>query len=299
MTRLPGESALGTHRVANQPPPRGDIDLFGSDAALSGHLEGARETHRAALSAHGRALGTAEMAVACRDAHRHPPELAQFDRAGRRIDEVRFHPAHHRFMALSQGAGYAALPWEGTPGGHLARAATIYMASQAEPGHRCPMTMTCAAIPALAGAEGLEDWRAKLMSRRHDPAVAPLAEKAGATLGMALTERQGGSDVRTNETLAVRDGPAWRLTGHKWFCPAPMSDVFLALARAPRGLSCFLVPRWLEGARNGIRIQRLKDKRGNRSNASCEIEYDRAGLDGRRGGARVAGDHRDDPPHAA
>jgi putative acyl-CoA dehydrogenase len=153
----------------------------------------------------------------------------------------------------------------------------VVMASQREPGHCCPMTMTYAAIPALSGRGPLaETWRAKLMSRVHDPAVAPLDDKAGATLGMAMTEKQGGSDIRANTTRAERDGTDWRLTGHKWFCSAPMSDGFLTLAQTDAGLTCFLVPRWLEDRRNGIRVQRLKDKLGNKANASAEIEYDRA-----------------------
>ncbi len=149
----------------------------------------------------------------------------------------------------------------------------VYLASQVEPGHCCPLTMTYAAMPVLRKAEGLDDWPARLLSRDYDPSIRPPAQKQGATIGMAMTEKQGGSDIRSNTTRAVPDGAAWRLIGHKWFCSAPMSDGFLTLAQTGDGLTCFLVPRWLDGARNGIRIQRLKDKLGNRSNASAEIEY--------------------------
>jgi len=192
----------------------------------------------------------------------------------RRLDEVAFHPAWHRLMAESTAAGYAALPWDGAPGGHVTHAAMVYLASQVEPGHCCPLTMTYAAVPVLQADPGLAaHWQPKLTSRAHDPSARPLALKQGATLGMAMTEKQGGSDLRATTTTALPEGDAYRLTGHKWFCSAPMSDGFLTLAQAPGGLTCFLVPRWLEGARNGIEIQRLKDKLGNRANASAEIEY--------------------------
>ncbi|WP_138471060.1 acyl-CoA dehydrogenase family protein [Poseidonocella sp. HB161398] len=276
MTRPGGETALGTHEVENQPLPLGGPVAALGDAMLAPHLDGLAPALAEGLEHYGQALGSAEMREAARDCNRHPPELALFDRGGRRLDEVRFHPGYHRFMALSQRAGYAAAAWEGAPGGHLAHAAMVYMASQVEPGHCCPLTMTHAAIPALAAQGGFPDWRQKLMSRHYDPAVAPLAQKGGATLGMALTEKQGGSDLRANAARAERDGTDWRLSGHKWFCSAPMSDGFLTLAQAPGGLTCFLMPRWLEDRRNGLRIMRLKDKLGNRSNASAEIEYDRA-----------------------
>ena len=188
-------------------------------------------------------------------------------------------PATTRSWTLGLGHGYAAAAWDeagnARPGGHATHAALCYMLSQVEPGACCPMTMTYAAVPALAADAGLAaSWRAPLLSRSYDPAVAPVADKRGATMGMAMTEKQGGSDVRANTTRAVRDGDAWRLTGHKWFCSAPMSDGFLTLAQAEGGLTCFLVPRWLDGgARNRVHLQRLKDKLGNRANASSEIEY--------------------------
>ncbi|POF28973.1 acyl-CoA dehydrogenase family protein [Roseibium marinum] len=278
MTSSGAETDIGTHRVENQPPVRGDLDLIESDPAFNGHLMDLGEEERGRLGDYARLLGTQEMRGAARDANRHPPELLLFDRGGRRLDEVRFHPAYHRFMEVSCAAGYSAVAWEGRPHGHLTHAAMVYLASQVEPGHCCPLTMTYAAVPALeAGGDTLlQTWRDKLLSRRYDPAARPLDEKTGATLGMALTEKQGGSDVRANTTRAERDGGHWRLTGHKWFCSAPMSDGFLTLAQTEAGLTCFLVPRWLEGTRNAIRLQRLKDKLGNRSNASAEIEYKRA-----------------------
>ncbi|OWU77095.1 acyl-CoA dehydrogenase family protein [Phaeobacter sp. 22II1-1F12B] len=273
MTNSQPRSTLTTHEVHNQPAPRGDVDLWASDLPLREAIAhyGLRTPP---LAAYGAALGTDEMRRAARDANRHTPELVQFDSGGRRIDEVHFHPAYHRFMTLSQSAGYAACAWEGKPGGHLTHAAMVYLASQIEPGHCCPMTMTYAATPALAASESLAaEWRPKLTARAYDPSQKPVAAKTSATLGMAMTEKQGGSDVRANTTQARQDGDHWRLTGHKWFCSAPMSDGFLTLAQTPDGLTCFLVPRWLEGERNAINIQRLKDKLGNKSNASSEIEF--------------------------
>jgi putative acyl-CoA dehydrogenase len=259
--------------VLNQPPARGDVDLWGGDPVLAEAV--AREGgHGALLTGYARALGTATTRAAARDANRHPPELEALDRYGRRRDAVRFHPAYHDLLALGLGAGYAAASWDSGPGGHVTHAAMVYLASQIECGHCCPMTMTSAAVPAIAAAPGLAAvWRPKLLSRRYDTAEAPVEAKAGATLGMTMTERQGGSDVRANTTRAERDGDDWRIWGHKWFCSAPMSDGFLTLAQTPQGLGCFLVPRWLPDGANAIRLLRLKDKLGNRSNASAEIEY--------------------------
>jgi len=269
---LPPQGDLPTHAVTNQPAEEGDRDLWAGDAALRAAVA-AGQGDAAALARHGAALGTAALRAAGREASRHPPELWLFDRGGRRLDEVAFHPAYHDFLRLGLGAGYAARPWQDAAGGHVTHAALVYLHSQVEPGSCCPMTMTYAAVPLLSD---LPDWRAAALSRRYDPAVAPLAAKAGATLGMAMTEKQGGSDLRATATRAERDGAHWRLTGHKWFCSAPMSDGFLTLAQTGAGLTCFLVPRWLEGSRNAIRLMRLKDKLGNRANASAEIEYDRA-----------------------
>lgn len=262
-----------TDETLNQPPPRGDLDPWRADPVLREAVarEGGQER---ALATYGAALGTVDMAEAARDANRSLPELRLIDRGGRRLDEVRYHPAYHRFMKLGLSSGYSAIAWEGAAGGQVTHAAMVYLASQVEPGHCCPMTMTYAAIPALAASEGLTaNWRGKLLSRSYDASIRPVEQKNGATLGMAMTEKQGGSDVRANTTRAERDGEGWRLYGHKWFCSAPMSDGFLTLAQTPEGLSCFLVPRWLEGGRNAIHLMRLKDKLGNRSNASAEIEY--------------------------
>ncbi|MBR9765934.1 MAG: DNA alkylation response protein [Rhodobacteraceae bacterium] len=274
MADLPSRAHLATHEVTNQPPAEGDRDLWAADTVLREAI--LREGGRAeALAPYGATLGTTEIREAGRAANDHPPELKLFDRAGRRLDAVEFHPAYHRMMALSAEAGYAALPWDGAAGGHVTHAAMVYLASQVEPGHCCPLTMTYAAPPALQAApEIAAQWVPKLTGRSYDPRSVPLSDKTSATLGMAMTEKQGGSDVRTNATVAARDGDRYRLTGHKWFCSAPMSDGFLTLAQAPEGLTCFLVPRWLESARNSIQIQRLKDKLGNRANASSEIEYD-------------------------
>ncbi|MCZ0810717.1 MAG: acyl-CoA dehydrogenase family protein [Pseudomonadota bacterium] len=273
MPHLPPRGDLATHDVTNQPAARGDIDLWGGDPALRDHgkAAGARADH---LESYGALIGSAAMQAAGREANRHSPEPVLFDAGGRRLDEVRFHPAYHRLMEAGIGAGYAAIPWEGGADGHATHAAMVYLTSQIEPGVCCPMTMTYAAVPALRADEALfGEWVPRLTARAYDGAALPLARKPGATMGMAMTEKQGGSDLRTNATTARRSGDAYRLNGHKWFCSAPMSDGFLTLAQAPDGLTCFLVPRWLEEGRNGVRIQRLKDKLGNRANASAEIEY--------------------------
>lgn len=271
MQRLVGEAHLSSHQVTNQPQPLGDLDLWADDPTLRAILP----DPDGALARYGATLGLLETRERGLEANRTPPRLASFDASGRRIDEVLFPPDYHHLMALSKGAGYAALPWEGAPAGHSRHAAMTYLASQIEPGHCCPLTMTYAG-QALLAAHDLPLWSQQLRARAYDPSVRPLADKSGATLGMAMTEKQGGSDLRATSTRAERDGGGWRLTGHKWFCSAPMSDGLATLAQTPAGLTCFLVPRWLEGARNGIRLQRLKDKLGNRSNASAEIEYERA-----------------------
>lgn len=270
---LSPRTALSTHEVSNQPPVRGDVDLWADDVALREAVARGQGTADA-LAAYGAALGRTETREAGRLANRHTPELKLFDNGGRRLDEVTFHPAYHQLMTLGIGAGYPAMAWEGGQGGHVSHGAMVYLASQVEPGHCCPMTMTYAAVPALAASENLSAvWREKLLAREYDPSIRPIAQKRGATLGMAMTEKQGGSDVRANTTIATRHADGWRLTGHKWFCSAPMSDGFLTLAQTGSGLSCFLVPRWLEDGRNAIHIMRLKDKLGNKANASSEIEY--------------------------
>jgi putative acyl-CoA dehydrogenase len=255
----------------NQPAIRGDIDLWACDPGLKTHAAGADVGH---LQSYGAKIGSQEMREAGWQANRCKPELLMFDAGGRRRDEVRFHPAYHQLMQVGIGAGYAAIAWEGHKGGHATHAAMVYLTSQVEPGICCPMTMTYAAVPALrADKKVFDHWVPKLTARIYDPSVKPLGRKAGATLGMAMTEKQGGSDLRANSTTATPEGDQYLLEGHKWFCSAPMSDGFLTLAQAPGGLTCFVVPRWLEEGRNGIHIQRLKNKLGNHANASAEIEY--------------------------
>ena len=276
MPHLPPRSLLVTHDVTNQPAARDALPLWEGDPGLQTHAStgGADTDH---LAHYAQTIGTPDMAAAGRDANRNPPELVTFDAGGRRLDEVRFHPAYHTLMQAGLEAGYASVAWEGRAGAQVTHAAMVYLTSQVEPGVCCPMTMTYAAIPALSADKALfAEWASKLMARVYDCAAKPPAQKPGLTLGMAMTEKQGGSDVRANATQATRTSDGYRLRGHKWFCSAPMSDGFLTLAQAPDGLTCFLVPRWLDAERNGIAIQRLKDKLGNRSNASSEIEYNDA-----------------------
>ncbi|SEQ64016.1 acyl-CoA dehydrogenase family protein [Thalassovita taeanensis] len=267
-------SNLPTHEVSNQPTPRGARNLWAEDQPLREWVA-ATGADAQALTDAGQAFGTANTLQDAEDARRDPPRLVLFDRSGRRVDEVRFHPGYHNLMSLGIEHGYAAAAWEDRPGGHATHAALTYYMAQVEPGISCPLTMTYAAVPALRNDAKLSAaWEPKLAARHYDPSVAPLSAKQGVTMGMAMTEKQGGSDVRANTTRAVADGEDYRLTGHKWFCSAPMCDGFLTLAQAPGGLTCFLVPRWLEdGSRNTMYLQRLKDKLGNRANASSEIEY--------------------------
>ncbi|MFZ5610490.1 MAG: acyl-CoA dehydrogenase family protein [Pseudomonadota bacterium] len=269
-----------THEVTNQPPPLLDYNLFTSDAALGAALAAARKAPDwAALQAYGAVLGAAETLQAAEDANRHVPELKTHDRYGHRIDEVSFHPAYHHMMGLGVAHRQPSMAWIDAPGaGHVAHCALEFLMHQVEPGVCCPLSMTYAGVPALKHEPMVaEEWLPRLLSDRYDPAFRPAAEKAGATMGMAMTEKQGGSDVRANTTQAKaldarRD--EFTLIGHKWFCSAPMCDAFLTLAYSDKGLTCFLVPRWTpEGKRNRIFIQRLKDKLGNRANASSEIEY--------------------------
>jgi putative acyl-CoA dehydrogenase len=270
-----------THEVTNQPPPLEGYDVFGTDAALVDGVE--REGAGWAvddLHALGRLAGSPEAIAWGFEANRNPPELRTHDRFGHRVDEVHYHPAYHELMQVAVGHGLHGAPWAvDQPGAHVARAAGFVTWSQVEAGHGCPISMTYSIVPALRNQPDLaEEWEPRLTARAYDPRNVPAREKPGAIAGMGMTEKQGGSDVRANTTRAEPGDGAWRLTGHKWFCSAPMSDVFLMLAQAPGGLSCFLVPRWLpDGERNaGFRLQRLKDKLGNRSNASSEIELDGA-----------------------
>ena len=264
---------LSSHVVENQPEQRGDLDVWAQDPGLQCYAEaaGADADH---LASYGARLGTTQMQEAAELANHVKPEALLFDSGGRRLDEVRYHPAYHQLLSTGIGAGYAALPWEGVRSGHATHAAMVYQTTQVEPGVCCPMTMTYAAIPALKATPAVfEAWVPKLTSRVYDGAPRPIDRKPGVTLGMAMTEKQGGSDLRGTTTTATRYGDGYLLNGHKWFCSAPMSDGFLTLAQAPEGLSCFLVPRWPDGARNGIEIMRLKNKLGNHANASAEIEY--------------------------
>jgi len=272
-----------THEVRNQVPPLGGHDVAADPALLEAvDREGAGW---AVPSLHelGLLAGRAETAELARLANEHPPVLRTHDRYGNRIDEVEFHPAWHALMDTAVGHGLHAAPWgDPRPGAHVARAAKFYVWSQAEAGHGCPISMTYAVVPALRHAPGLAArFEPLLTACAYDPGLRPADGKRGLLSGMAMTEKQGGSDVRANTTRAepapgAGDG-AHVLTGHKWFCSAPMSDLFLTLAQGTAGLTCFLLPRVLPGGeRNGMRLQRLKDKLGNRSNASAEVEFDGA-----------------------
>jgi putative acyl-CoA dehydrogenase len=285
---------MSTHEVFNQAPPLRDYNPFDADRALADALEregggwAAARVRQLAGIAGGEAIEWGIQANAA------PPVLRTHDRYGHRIDEVEYHPAYHRLMELAVAYELHALPWrEPRAGAHVARAALFVVLAQAEAGHGCPISMTYSAVPALrVQPELAAEWEPRLTSASYDPRCAPAATKRGALCGMAMTEKQGGSDVRANTTRAEplgAGGPGgeYALTGHKWFCSAPMSDAFLVLAQTARGLSCFLVPRWLpDGTRNRFQLQRLKDKLGNRSNASSEVEFDRTwarmvGPDGR------------------
>ena len=271
-----------THEVFNQPAPLAGYNLFRTHHALRDALAfNAPQLDLGPLDTLGGAVGTPEMQTHARLANTNAPALHTHDRFGRRIDEVEFHPSYHALMTAAVGAGLHGTPWAGAGASpHVQRAAGFMLFTELEPSILCPISMTYAATPALRGnASVFADWGPKLTSRAYDPALVPWRDKAGVTMGMGMTEKQGGSDVRANTTQAVRDGSdAWGeryvLTGHKWFFSAPMCDAFLVLAQAPAGLSCFFLPRVLpDGTRNAVRIQRLKDKLGNKANASSEVEF--------------------------
>ena len=275
------QASLATHEVFNQSPPFEDIDLFTVDRPLADAVAANGGGDAAAeLSEFGKHWGSAAMAARGRVANENTPKLRTFDSRGNRRDEVEFHPAYHELMAHSVHAGVHNSTWnaDGKPAGgasEVVHAAKFYIASQVETGHLCPITMTRASVAALAEAP---DLLAKVMpvlaSRSYDPGFAPWWTKRGMTVGMGMTEKQGGTDVRSNMTRAEPDGDAYRITGHKWFMSAPMCDAFLVLAQADGGLSCFFMPRFApDGSINAIRFQRLKDKLGNRSNASSEVEF--------------------------
>ena len=232
MKQIPGHSAQATHSVDNQPGQVDQMGLWDRDHWLQHWLDvcGGQSNP---VSAYASKLDTPEFRAAGRTANRHPPELVTFDRSGRRIDEVHFHPAYHQQMEAGLAAGYATMAFEGGAGGHASHAAMVYLLNQVDPGVCCPLTMTYAGIAVLSEQSNVSEWVRLLKSRNYDPPVQPVQKKAGATLGMAMTEKQGGSDVRTNSTKAEKKSDGWRLTGHKWFCSAPMSDGFLTLAKSP------------------------------------------------------------------
>lgn len=267
--------AFETHDVGNQPPPFAGRNLWADDVALAEAVQ--REGGAAfmgALQAYGEIAGDALYRLGF-DANRDRPRLRTHDAQGHRIDTVEFHPAYHQLMDLGKRHGVAGLSWQdGRPGAHVARAALSFLHHQAEAGTSCPLTMTHAAVAVLRQDPLLADWADKAAAPVYDPRDVPMADKAGITLGMGMTEKQGGSDVRSNSTRAdLRDDGSYALVGHKWFFSAPMSDAFLVLAQAPAGLTCFLMPRRLaNGNRNAFRLMRLKDKLGDWSNASSEVE---------------------------
>ncbi|KUN89749.1 DNA alkylation response protein [Streptomyces bungoensis] len=283
-----------THTVTNQPPELVGYDLFTADRALTEAVE--RHTDpallpevRSELSGLGRTSGSSQVREWAVQANEQPPRLRTHDRYGHRIDEVDFHPAWHRLLGKGVSAGLTGA-WT-RPAGHVRRAAAFVVWTQVEAGTCCPLSMTHAAVPALRADPALAaEWEPRLTSAIYDRDLRPADRKAGALFGMGMTEKQGGSDVRANTTEArpLAEAGTYTLTGHKWFCSAPMSDGFLVLAQAPDGLTCFLVPRVLaDGTRNVFLIQRLKDKLGNRSNASAEVEF--AGTWARRVGEEGQG----------
>ena len=271
-----------THEVVNQSGPIAEYNAFDRDPVLTGALErGSANWAHDRLFAYGAIIGSERMTLLARQANRNLPELKTFDRFGNRIDEVDFHPAYHECMALVFGHDVHSLAWKDErPGAHLARGILSYLANQGEQGVCCPMGMTFAGVPAIRSLPQLaQQWEAKILSNQYDPRPLPMHQKNGVTLGMAMTEKQAGSDLRQTLTrarpISAGTGPGSEhlLTGHKWFTSVPMSDAFLTLAQTESGVSCFFFPRLLpDGTRNRMQIQRLKDKCGNKSNASSEIE---------------------------
>ncbi|WP_108743593.1 acyl-CoA dehydrogenase family protein [Salinivibrio sp. PR932] len=270
-----------THVVFNQPKPLENYNAFTADRILQYWVaQFGGQWGKDRLTSFGERIG-GDLLEAGMDANQFLPTFRPVDRFGYRIDQVDYHPAYHQLMAHAIEYGHCAMPWcEKASGRHVVRAAMAFLHTHADPGSGCPLTMTFASVPALqAQADIAEKWLPKIVSGRYDGRNIPWFEKAGVTIGMAMTEKQGGSDVRANTTYATPceapgGGKRYSLVGHKWFCSAPMSDAFLVLAQTDHGLSCFLVPRWREdGSKNPIHIQRLKDKLGNQSNASSEIEF--------------------------
>ncbi|HTA06660.1 MAG TPA: acyl-CoA dehydrogenase family protein, partial [Solirubrobacteraceae bacterium] len=277
-----GDAPWKTHTVLNQPPPLDGVDVFESNVPLveATEREGAGWV-RDRASALGKLIGGEPQQQWGRLANENKPVLRTFDRYGNRIDEVEFHPAWHKLMQLGVEHELHSLPWTSKePYAHTARAALYMTAMQAEAGYACPITMTFAVVPALrAQPELAAEWEPLLTATSYDGRLISAREKGSAISGMAMTEKQGGSDVRANTTIATPlngggAGAEYEIVGHKWFCSAPMSDVFLVLAQTDEGVSCFLMPRILpDGSRNAFHIQRLKDKLGNHSNASSEVEF--------------------------
>jgi len=268
------------HEVFNQPPILEDWNLYTSDPVLQHAVERYGATWaNPTLETFGAVVGSHRTLEWADEANRNEPELRAFDRYGHRIDEVDYHPSYHRLMSLAVEHGLHSIPEEpGREARHAARAALFFLDAQVELGHGCPISMTYAVLPVLRHEPDLAaEWEPRILSRTYDRRFIPSEDKDGVIAGMTLTEKQGGSDLRANTTTAEPLGDGWyRVTGHKWFCSAPMSDVFVITAQAPDGLTTFWLPRWFEGQRNGFHIQRLKDKMGNRSNASSEIELDGA-----------------------
>ena len=265
-----------THTVENRPPAFAGHDAFSTDRWLAGALDAAtfaRIGERAA--ALGNFVGSEAAQQLAADANRHAPVLRTHDRHGHRIDQVDYHPAYHALMSRALESGVHSLAWKAPVAGFTSRAVMFYLWNQLEQGTACPVTMTFASLAVFPHAPQLEgEWRDRVLADAYDPRPLPVAQKHGATIGMAMTEKQGGSDLRSVATRAHPADGAFRLEGHKWFCSAPMSDGFFTLARDAAGVGCFFVPRSLpDGSRNPFHIQRLKDKCGNRSNASAEIEY--------------------------
>jgi putative acyl-CoA dehydrogenase len=278
-------TTIGSHEVANQPPPLTDYNVFEADRPLveAVRREGA-DWATARIAAVGAYAGSAEAQELGRLANENGPKLRTHDRYGNRVDEVEFHPAWHQLLGIAVEHELHCSPWKDPrPGAHVARGAAFMCMSQAEAGIGCPISMTYSVIPALRTQPELAaEWEPHFLSTAYDPRNAPAERKQGSLAGMGMTEKQGGTDVRANTTVARPvngggPGAEYELTGHKWFMSAPMCDAFLVLAQADGGISCFLFPRWTpDGERNRFRLQRLKDKLGNRSNASSEIEFDAA-----------------------
>src|SRR5947209_6023570 len=281
-TRTPRQEPLmpPTHDVFNQSPALTGYDVADDPAMLSALRREGGGWAEEAVRELGRLAGSARTQDLGRQANENPPVLHTHDRFGNRADEVEFHPAWHELMAVAVRHGLHAAPWrDSRPGAHVARAAGFYVWGAAEAGHTCPVSMTYAVVPALRNAPGLaERFEPLLAAPEYDFGLRPPESKRGLLAGRSMTAKQGGSDVRANTTRAVPAGSGeYLLTGHKWFTSAPMGDLFMVLAQAPGGLSCFLLPRIRpDGTRNGMHLQRLKDKLGNRSNASAEVEYDGA-----------------------